>query len=49
MIRLNDITSIILSYNPNANINLIEKAYVFLPRFIKGKYDCLENLICPTL
>jgi len=37
MIRLDDITSIILSYNPNANINLIEKAYVFSAKVHKGQ------------
>ena len=37
MIRLNDITSEILSYHPVANIGLIEKAYVFSAKVHKGQ------------
>ena len=29
MIRLNDITSKLISYHPKANIELIERAYVY--------------------
>ena len=37
MIRLNDITSQILSYHPNANIDLIEKAYVYSAKVHHGQ------------
>ena len=37
MIRLNDITSQILSYNPAADISLIEKAYVYSAKVHKGQ------------
>jgi len=37
MIRLNDITSEILSYHPAADIDLIEKAYVFSAKVHKGQ------------
>ena len=37
MIRLNDITSRILSYHPGADTNLIEKAYVYSAKVHKGQ------------
>ena len=37
MIRLNDITSEILSYHPGADIDLIEKAYVYSAKVHKGQ------------
>ncbi len=37
MIRLNDITSQVLSYHPNANIELIEKAYVYSAKVHQGQ------------
>jgi guanosine-3',5'-bis(diphosphate) 3'-pyrophosphohydrolase len=37
MIRLNDITSKILSYHPTADIGLIEKAYVYSAKVHKGQ------------
>jgi GTP diphosphokinase / guanosine-3',5'-bis(diphosphate) 3'-diphosphatase len=37
MIRLNDITSRILSYHPAADTNLIEKAYVYSAKVHKGQ------------
>ena len=37
MIRLNDITSQILSYHPKANIDLIEKAYVYSAKVHHGQ------------
>ncbi|MBE9574342.1 MAG: bifunctional (p)ppGpp synthetase/guanosine-3',5'-bis(diphosphate) 3'-pyrophosphohydrolase [Proteobacteria bacterium] len=37
MIRLNDITSKILSYHPAADTNLIEKAYVYSAKVHKGQ------------
>ncbi len=37
MIRLNDITSQILSYHPNANIGLVEKAYVYSAKVHQGQ------------
>ncbi len=37
MIRLNDITSQILSYHPNANIDLVEKAYVYSAKAHQGQ------------
>lgn len=37
MIRLNDITSEILSYHPTADIGLIEKAYVYSAKVHKGQ------------
>jgi GTP pyrophosphokinase len=37
MIRLNDITSKILSYHPNANIELVEKAYVYSAKVHQGQ------------
>jgi len=37
MIRLNDITSQILSYDPNADIGLIEKAYVYSAKVHQGQ------------
>jgi GTP pyrophosphokinase len=56
MIRLNDITSQILSYHPNANIDLVEKAYVYSAKAHQGQIRLsgepylshpLENLIYP--
>ena len=37
MIRLNDITSNLLSYNPNANITVVEKAYVYSAKVHQGQ------------
>ncbi len=37
MIRLNDITSEILSYHPRANIELVEKAYVYTAKMHQGQ------------
>ncbi len=37
MIRLNDITSQLLSYHPNANIELVEKAYVYSAKVHQGQ------------
>lgn len=37
MIRLNDITSQILSYHPQANIGLVEKAYVYSAKVHQGQ------------
>ena len=37
MIRLNDITSLILKYNPRADIELVEKAYVFSAKAHQGQ------------
>ena len=37
MIRLNDITSQILSYHPKANIGLVEKAYVYSAKVHQGQ------------
>lgn len=37
MVRLNDITSQILSYHPKANIDLIEKAYVYSAKVHQGQ------------
>jgi len=37
MIRLNDITSEILSYHPKANIGLVEKAYVYSAKVHQGQ------------
>ena len=37
MIRLNDITSQILSYHPKANIELVEKAYVYSAKVHQGQ------------
>ncbi len=37
MIRLNDITSEILSYNPRADITLVEKAYVYSAKVHQGQ------------
>jgi GTP pyrophosphokinase len=37
MIRLNDITSQILSYHPKANIDLVEKAYVYSAKAHQGQ------------
>ncbi|HEN21177.1 MAG TPA: bifunctional (p)ppGpp synthetase/guanosine-3',5'-bis(diphosphate) 3'-pyrophosphohydrolase, partial [Desulfobacteraceae bacterium] len=37
MIRLNDITSEILSYHPKANIELIQKAYVYSAKVHQGQ------------
>ena len=37
MIRLNDITSLVLSYHPNADIELIEKAYVYSAKAHQGQ------------
>ncbi len=37
MIRLNDITSKILSYHPKANIELVEKAYVYSAKVHQGQ------------
>ena len=37
MIRLNDITSQILSYHPKANIELVEKAYVYSAKAHQGQ------------
>jgi guanosine-3',5'-bis(diphosphate) 3'-pyrophosphohydrolase len=37
MIRLNDITSRILTYHPTADISLIEKAYVYSAKVHKGQ------------
>ncbi|MGD2126302.1 MAG: bifunctional (p)ppGpp synthetase/guanosine-3',5'-bis(diphosphate) 3'-pyrophosphohydrolase [Desulfobacteraceae bacterium] len=37
MIRLNDITSQILSYHPKADINLVEKAYVYSAKVHQGQ------------
>src|SRR4030042_2711045 len=37
MIRLNDITSKLLSYNPNANITMVEKAYVYSAKVHQGQ------------
>ncbi len=37
MIRLNDITSRLISYNPKADINLVEKAYVYSAKVHQGQ------------
>jgi GTP pyrophosphokinase len=37
MIRLNDITSQILSYHPTADVSLVEKAYVYSAKVHKGQ------------
>lgn len=37
MIRLNDITSRLLSYHPKANIELVEKAYVYSAKVHQGQ------------
>lgn len=37
MIRLNDITSKLLSYNPKADIGLVEKAYVYSAKVHQGQ------------
>jgi len=37
MIRLTDITSQILSYHPKANIELVEKAYVYSAKAHQGQ------------
>jgi GTP pyrophosphokinase len=37
MIRLNDITSMVLNYHPKANISLIEKAYVYSAKVHQGQ------------
>ncbi len=37
MIRLNDITSTILSYHPKANIEIVEKAYVYTAKMHQGQ------------
>jgi guanosine-3',5'-bis(diphosphate) 3'-pyrophosphohydrolase len=37
MIRLNDITSQILSYHPTANLELVEKAYVYSAKVHQGQ------------
>ena len=37
MIRLNDITSQVLSYHPKADIDLIEKAYVYSAKVHQGQ------------
>jgi GTP pyrophosphokinase len=37
MIRLNDITSRLLSYHPNADTGLVEKAYVFSAKVHQGQ------------
>jgi GTP pyrophosphokinase len=37
MIRLNDITSLVLSYSPNSNIELLEKAYVYSAKAHQGQ------------
>jgi len=37
MIRLNDITSQILSYHPKADIGLVEKAYVYSAKVHQGQ------------
>jgi GTP pyrophosphokinase len=37
MIRLNDITTRLLSYHPNANIGLVEKAYVYSAKVHHGQ------------
>jgi GTP pyrophosphokinase len=37
MIRLNDITSRLLSYNPKADISLVEKAYVYSAKVHQGQ------------
>ena len=37
MIRFNDITSLILKYNPKADIGLVEKAYVFSAKAHQGQ------------
>jgi guanosine-3',5'-bis(diphosphate) 3'-pyrophosphohydrolase len=37
MIRLNNITSEVLSYHPNANIGMIEKAYVYSAKVHQGQ------------
>lgn len=37
MIRLNDITSQVLSYHPKANVELVEKAYVYSAKVHQGQ------------
>jgi guanosine-3',5'-bis(diphosphate) 3'-pyrophosphohydrolase len=37
MIRLNDITSTLLSYHPTADVSLVEKAYVYSAKVHKGQ------------
>jgi guanosine-3',5'-bis(diphosphate) 3'-pyrophosphohydrolase len=37
MIRLNDITSNLLTYNPNADTTLVEKAYVYSAKVHQGQ------------
>ncbi len=37
MIRLNDITSSILTYHPKANISMVEKAYVYTAKMHQGQ------------
>ena len=37
MIRLNDITSKLLGYNPKADISMVEKAYVYSAKVHQGQ------------
>jgi guanosine-3',5'-bis(diphosphate) 3'-pyrophosphohydrolase len=37
MVRLNDITSAILSYHPNADVSLVDKAYVYSAKVHQGQ------------
>ena len=37
MIRLNDITSQLLSYHPKADISIVEKAYVYSAKVHQGQ------------
>jgi GTP diphosphokinase / guanosine-3',5'-bis(diphosphate) 3'-diphosphatase len=37
MVRLNDITSRLLSYHPNADVSLVEKAYVYSAKVHQGQ------------
>ncbi len=37
MVRLNDITSAVLSYHPNADVSLVEKAYVYSAKVHQGQ------------
>lgn len=48
MIRINDIIDKISEYNPEADIDLLDRAYIFSAKVHDVKHACLESPICPT-
>ena len=49
MIRLDDIVDEVQKYNPQADVELLQQAYIFSAKAHKGQRDSQGNLISFTL